>query len=146
MRIILIVSSLLLLIACGDYTCEDFRTGEYRYTDTAYKEVKITRTLTGEQEFEVRTAKGVEKITKEVGEQTETMTRDGRQVEDVYTIIWDGPCSYTLVFKSTSSQVDQFHTQYDTIRTRILETNRKGYVFQTHLFGQTLQGELEKVD
>ena len=147
MRAILFsIATTLLLASCGNYTCEDFKSGEFVYADTAYKDVKIIRTLTGEQEFQVKTEKGTETIVKEIGEQTEMMKRDGRDVTDVYTVIWDGPCSYTLVFKSTSSQVDQFHTKYDTIRTRIMETNRKGYVFQSKLYGQSLQGELHLVD
>lgn len=146
MRYLLLFSIILFLSSCSNYTCEDFRTGSYVYSDTAFKDVKISRTLTGEEEFKVKTSKGVEDITKEVGEQTEQMVREGRDVTDVYTIIWDGPCSYTLVFKSTSSQVDQFHTKYDTIRTQIIEPTRKGYVFQSNLYGESLTGELLKVE
>ncbi len=146
MRLTLIISTLILLSSCSNYTCEDFRTGNYVYSDTAFADVTISRTLTGEHVFEVKTNKGVEKINKQIGEQTEQMKREGRDVTDVYTIIWDGPCSYTLVFKSTSSQIDQFHTRYDTIRTQIIETTRSGYTFQSNLYGESLTGELLKVE
>ncbi|NND93566.1 MAG: hypothetical protein HKN45_01805 [Flavobacteriales bacterium] len=146
MRHILIFSLIGFFSSCTKYSCDDFRTGNYVYSDTAFADVRISRTLTGEQDFKVTTSRGTETITKQIGEQTEKMTRDGRDVTDVYSVIWDGPCSYTLVFKSTSSQVDQFHTKYDTIRTQILEPTRKGYSFESRLYGERLQGELIKVE
>ena len=110
--------------SCTRYTCEDFKTGEYRYADENFKDVRVTRTET---------------------EQTEYSQRNGKDVADIYSIVWDGPCSHNLIFKSTNSEVDQFHTKYDTIRVRIVEITDKGYVFETFLNGQNPSGELIKV-
>lgn len=115
----------LTLASCTRYTCEDFKTGEYRYADENFEDVKVIRTET---------------------EQTEYSQRNGKDVEDVYSIIWDGPCSHNLVFKSTNSEVDQFHTKYDTIRVRIVEITDKGYIFETFLNGKNPSGELIKVN
>lgn len=137
---------ILLFSSCMEYTCEDFRTGEFVYSDTAYADVKISRKLTGERDFTIKTKDGKVKITKAIGEQTEIMKRNGREVSDVYDVIWDGPCTYTLVFRSTSSQKDQFHTKYDTIRTRIMEITKDGYIFEAHLYDESPKGELIKLD
>jgi hypothetical protein len=114
-----------MLSSCTAYTCEDFKLGEYAYAEEAYKHVKIIRTASEQKEFQVR---------------------DGKQVEDTYSISWDGPCSYTLVFKATNSEVDQFHTQYDTIRVRIQEITNDGYVFETFLNGKNPRGEFIKIN
>ncbi len=146
MRNLLPLFIIFLLSSCGKYTCEDFKTGEYAYADTAYADVKISRTITGQRAFTIQTKDGKEQLTKDIGEQTEVMTRNGTEVIDVYDVIWDGPCSYTMVFKSTSSHKDQFHTKYDTIRTTIKEITKKGYIFQAHLYEENPIGELIKID
>jgi len=122
---ILLIIALVLLGSCRSYTCEDFKIGEYRYADDAFKDVKIIRTESEQKEYQVR---------------------DGKDVEDTYSISWEGPCSYTLVFKETNSEVDQFHTQYDTIKVRIQEITSDGYIFETFLNGKSPRGEFVKVE
>lgn len=113
------------LISCKSYTCEDFKIGEFKYADEAFKDVRILRSESEQKEYQIR---------------------DGKEVEDTYTIKWDGPCSYTLVFKETNSEVDQFHTQYDTIKVRIQEITDQGYIFETFLNGKSPRGEFIKVE
>jgi hypothetical protein len=115
------------------------------YADTAYKEVRISRVLLGEREFIVSGEEGQRKMMKPVGEQTEIMMRNGHKVTDVYTMIWDGPCTYSLVFKSTDSQKDLFHTQYDTIRVNVLEIDGKRFRVRAHLGNLYPEAELIKV-
>ncbi len=137
---------MLAFASCRNYTCEDFKSGEYIYADSAFKDVEISRVLLGEREFIVRGKDGDKKMMKAVGEQTETMTRNSRRVSDVYTMIWDGPCTYSLVFKSTDSKKDQFHTQYDTIRVNVLDIDGDRFRVRAHLGNFNPEAELIKVN
>jgi len=139
---LLITVVLIALSSCANKSCEDFQTGNFRYTDEAYKDVKISRTVTGEREVEI----DGKTIIKPVGTQSETMMREGREVTDIYDITWDGPCSYSIVFKSTNSQIDQFHTQYDTIRMKIIGIDGNKYQFEANLYDKNPVGELELID
>lgn len=135
----------LMASSCKQYTCEDFQRGEYIYADTAYKDVFISRVLLGEREFIVSGKKGDQKMIKSVGEQTEVMMRNGRKVTDIYTMIWDGPCTYSLVFKSTDSKKDQFHTIYDTIRVNVLNIDGDRFRVRAQLGNRYPEAELIKV-
>lgn len=121
MKYPLYILGIVLLSACGSYTCEDFRTGEFRYSDPAFKDVVITR----------------DSLT-----QVEVKTEDGESVKDVYSIYWEGPCSYTLVMKESTHPNKQFHSKYDTIKVRIREITDDGYVFHTLLGGKEVEGEM----
>ena len=141
----ILIFCVLLTTSCTRYTCEDFKSGEYIYADTALKDMRISRVLLGEQEFIVG-GKGVpRKMMKPIGEQTEVMMRDGREVTDIYSMIWDGPCTYSLVFKSTDSQKDLFHTKYDTIRVNVLEIDGDRFRVRAHLGNIYPEAELIKL-
>jgi len=121
MKHLLLLMGLILLSSCGSYTCEDFRIGEFRYSDPSFQDVVITR----------------DSLT-----QVEVKTEAGESVKDVYSIYWDGPCSYTLVMKESSHPSKQFHSKYDTIKVRIREITDDGYIFHTLLGGKEVEGEM----
>lgn len=121
MRALIFSIIILGLSACSSYTCEDFRTGSFSYSDPQFEDYSITR----------------DSLT-----QTERYMVDGQEVEDVYHITWDGACSYTLVMKESSDPRHQFHTKYDTIHARIREITPNGYMFHTLLHGKEVQGEM----
>jgi len=126
MRLALSIIGLLLLASCSrQYTCDDFKTGTYTIADEGFEQVTITRTET---------------------EQVEQSTAEGNTYRDVYKIIWDGTCSYQLVFKSTDNMARMPFSKYDTISSKIVEIRDDGYLFETVVFDERPTGYLIKQD
>jgi len=132
--------------SCKEYTCEDFKTGNYVFADTAFSNMSLSRTLTGTQDFDVLSKGEWVRMTKEVGEQIEVEVKDGKSITKKQTIIWDGPCSYSLVFKETDSPKDVYETKYDTFRVSITNIEKNEYDFRARVANQHVDGRLIKVE
>lgn len=118
--------TIVLFASCSrQYTCDDFKTGTYVFDDETFKHVTITRTET---------------------EQIEQSVEPGKEYRDVYEIIWDGSCSYSLVFKETDNLDRLPFSKYDTITSRIIEIVDDGYRFETAVFDIKPTGYLIKKD
>jgi hypothetical protein len=126
MKLLQIATLIFLLTNCSQgYNCEDFKTGTYKFAEPEFSEVTVTRSAS---------------------EQIETSTKAGEEYRDVYEILWNGTCSYQLVFKSTDNIDRMPFSKFDTISASIIEIVEDGYIYETEIFNQRPRGHFIKVD
>ena len=96
---------------CGKKrSCEDFKTGTFKYNDEEFKDVKILRT-----------------------EDEQIESSDKLNYQDTYEINWTNECEYFLVFKRTTNPERMPFSKFDTIFAKIVSITDTSYVYDARI-------------
>lgn len=122
-RYLALLTTLLILTSSGcgkKRTCQEFRTGTFKYNDEEFKDVEILRT-----------------------EDEQIESSEKRDYSDTYQIHWTSECEYYLVFKRTTNAERMPFSKFDTIFAKITSITDSSYIYKARISNSEFKPEGE---